>query len=288
MAWRVLSLAAALLALAASGAAGFRAGAPFARAPRACARVHRCAARACAPPSARVDEWMTSTGRAETAVAMSGATTFTTVLSDFWAQVCTTADCPFSERALVFPLLAADAPTFSRLMAHINSCSEVCDVLGSQVFVAFRHPAGVTGEEPPAPFPMLLLKTLAGAGDGPSDEYDPFWDDDDWPESPEPHDAAVAAAATAAAGPQPDAVVLADTRKWVEAVICHMGVCPFAHSADRAGLPQGGVSYPLTRASSADEVYLEFWHQVGRLDEVRAAWPRAGCRRARACAPRGA
>ncbi|KAG8465499.1 hypothetical protein KFE25_002806 [Diacronema lutheri] len=225
----------------------------------------RCAVRACAPPSARVDEWMLVTGRTETPAALSSATTLAAALSDFWAQVCTTADSPFAERALVFPLLEADARAFARLMAHINSCSEVCETLGSSVFVAPRHPGGTNGNEPPAPYPMLLLKTLKGSGDEPSDEDDeddmPGYYDELWPDDKE----SIAERAICNP-PAQEAVVLQITRKWVEAVICHMGVCPFSHSADRAGLPQGGVSYPITRAKTADEVYLEFWHQVTLLD----------------------
>ena len=55
---------------------------------------------------------------------------------------------------------------------------------------------------------------------------------------------------------------MAATRAWVEAVIVKMKVCPFSSTADRAGLPAGGVSYPLTHAATGEEVYERFWEQV--------------------------
>ena len=39
-------------------------------------------------------------------------------------------------------------------------------------------------------------------------------------------------------------------------------VCPFSHSVDKAGLPQGGVTYPITRASSVEQLYQAFWEQA--------------------------
>lgn len=249
-----IALCALLLA---AGASGFS---TPARASRPRVWTHRAAIRASAAPADLIDAWMVATGREETPVATSLATDFGLALSDFWAQICTTADSPFRERALVFPLLDLDAADFQRLMAHINSCSEVCETLGDSVFVALRHPQGSSGDEPSPPYPMLLLRTSAGSSGlaADDDDDDPFWSD--FPDDDEPggvaNDLLVAGS---------DAEVLAATRKWVEAVIVHMKVCPFSATADRAGLPQGGVAYPVTRAKSADEVYAEFWHQVQLL-----------------------
>jgi len=44
-----------------------------------------------------------------------------------------------------------------------------------------------------------------------------------------------------------------------------MKVCPFSSTADRAGLPAGGVTYPLTRAAVGEAVYEQFWAQVLEL-----------------------
>ncbi|KAJ1620125.1 hypothetical protein T492DRAFT_1080108 [Pavlovales sp. CCMP2436] len=253
-------LAACVIVLAASA----RARAPVWRSALAAPRgAVRCSTGA-SPLVERLDAWMAATGRDETPVAVSNADTVSRALSDFWAQVCTTADSPFRERALALPFLDADARAFSRLMAHINTCSEVCETLGSELFVALRHPGGTSGDEPPVPCPMLLLRKTAGAGASES-ESDPYWDedDDDWPE--ESALEGVGAGGTAAVD---NKQVLLETRSWVEAVICHMGVCPFSNSADRAGLPQGGVSYPITKTRVADEIYLEFWHQVQLLDQT--------------------
>jgi len=49
-----------------------------------------------------------------------------------------------------------------------------------------------------------------------------------------------------------------------------MKVCPFSSSADRAGLPIGGVTYPLTRAAHAEAVYEAFWGQVLQLEAADA------------------
>ena len=43
-----------------------------------------------------------------------------------------------------------------------------------------------------------------------------------------------------------------------------MKVCPFANSADVAGLPTGGVTYP-PRTATAEQIYEAFWNQVLEL-----------------------
>ena len=59
-----------------------------------------------------------------------------------------------------------------------------------------------------------------------------------------------------------DSIVLSETRKWVEGIIVDMKVCPFSSTADKAGMPIGGVSYPISHASIGEEVYEAFWEQV--------------------------
>lgn len=52
------------------------------------------------------------------------------------------------------------------------------------------------------------------------------------------------------------------TVQWVEGVIVHMKVCPFSSSVDKAGLPVGGVTYPICHSSSAEGVYKAFWSEL--------------------------
>ena len=59
------------------------------------------------------------------------------------------------------------------------------------------------------------------------------------------------------------AQVVAKTLDWVEAVIVKMRVCPFSSSAHRAGIPAGGISYPITRAT-VSEARAATWTRVSR------------------------
>ena len=53
------------------------------------------------------------------------------------------------------------------------------------------------------------------------------------------------------------------TLDWVEAVIVKMRVCPFSSSAHRAGIPAGGISYPITRAA-VSEARAATWTSASR------------------------
>ena len=44
------------------------------------------------------------------------------------------------------------------------------------------------------------------------------------------------------------------SKRWVAAMIADMGVCPFTMSPEKAGLPLGQVHYPVSRASTAEQV----------------------------------
>lgn len=46
-----------------------------------------------------------------------------------------------------------------------------------------------------------------------------------------------------------------------------MGVCPFSVDASRAGLPVGQVRYPVTRETTAEGVYREYWHEVNQVKQ---------------------
>lgn len=55
--------------------------------------------------------------------------------------------------------------------------------------------------------------------------------------------------------PASDEEVLKATYEWVDAVIVHMKVCPFSSSTFKAGMPIGTVGYPLSRATTSEELY---------------------------------
>jgi len=44
-----------------------------------------------------------------------------------------------------------------------------------------------------------------------------------------------------------------------------MKVCPFSSSVEKAGLPVGGVAYPICHASTAEGVYKAFWAELAQL-----------------------
>jgi len=54
----------------------------------------------------------------------------------------------------------------------------------------------------------------------------------------------------------------------VEGVIVHMKVCPFSSSVEKAGMPVGGVTYPICHAANAEGVYAQFWSEIVDLMET--------------------
>lgn len=149
---------------------------------------------------------------------------------------------------------------FHQLLQHISDCAEVCTYLGESMLVAGRHPAAkANDDEPePVPCPMLLLRAFTQKqwGDYADENYgedDPF---------AVLSDEAMDIAPTNDAS---DEQVMQMTRKWVEGIIVDMKVCPFSSTADKAGMPIGGVSYPLSHATTGEEVYEAFWGQVLEL-----------------------
>lgn len=45
-------------------------------------------------------------------------------------------------------------------------------------------------------------------------------------------------------------------------VIAGFNVCPFTMDALKAGIPQGGVRYSISRAHTAEEAFLRYWEEV--------------------------
>lgn len=202
---------------------------------------------------------------------VSGATGLAEAMRDFWYVTHSIglqgADAA-SSIALAFPGWgeATQEPAyFTRVFNHIGSCSQLSDVLGEEVMCAARHPA-MSGDAPP-PYPTLLLRRYARSSDYGAD--DPF--DDELFGGVDPFaalEARLAAEAPPPPAPVTDEQVLTETYKWVDAVIVKMKVCPFSSSVERAGLPAGGVTYPLTRATTVEELYQCFWEQVLELAQT--------------------
>lgn len=220
-----------------------------------------------AAPAQQLAEWCVASGREQAAVGLSGATTLAEALRDVW----TVADgmgsaATAGQRAIGFPYweeATTDPKLFTAVIRHVMGCGEVCEYLGESLQLSARHPNSPTTEDEPmaAPCPVLLFRFYARPAYNPAD--DPFYDPADDPFAEDGSEDIFGGAVAAA---QSDEVVISATHKWVEAMIVHMKVCPFSSSVERAGMPQGGVSYPITRAKTAEAVYAQFWQQVLELD----------------------
>mmetsp|Transcript_42409 Transcript_42409/g.141042 ORF Transcript_42409/g.141042 Transcript_42409/m.141042 type:complete len:411 (-) Transcript_42409:327-1559(-) len=218
-------------------------------------------------PATEVARWCVANGQSDAAVVVSGATGLAEAMRDFWyvTHSIGTASDAAPLTALAFPAwsAAADGSLFERVFQHVGSCSQLSDFLGDDVLCLARHP---TASDSPPLYPTMLLQRRAQSGfsslSSEEDEYfggvDPFAE----------LEARLALDAPPPPPPASDEQVLATTHAWVKAVIVDMKVCPFSHSVDKAGLPQGGVTYPITRASSVEQLYQAFWEQVGELDRV--------------------
>lgn len=120
----------------------------------------------------------------------------------------------------------------------------------------------------PPPYPTMLLRRFRSSGFGADD---PFGVEDDYFGGEDPFAALEARLARDAPPPAPptgDEQVLSETYRWVDAVIVKMKVCPFSSSVERAGLPAGGVSYPICHAICVEQLYQAFWEQVEELRQT--------------------
>lgn len=192
-------------------------------------------------------------------MAVSGASSLAGVLRDFWAAARSFSleEGPLGrQHALALPLWVegiADARYFQSTLHHISACADLCEYVGDSLLVAGRHPAAAPDDEFQAPpCPVLLLRSFRQV------EVSEFTSEAVLPVQSEAREVGYPGDVRYPG----DVDVLAATRAWVEGVIVKMRVCPFSSTADRAGLPAGGVSYPITRATSGEEVYERFWEQV--------------------------
>jgi hypothetical protein len=225
--------------------------APKVRAPvarMAATGVAREAERALAARAAA--DWAVEAGRPQATVAVSGARSVSSALADFWLAARTFAEeggAQGRQRVVAFPHWDSSAPFFQRVLDHLHECSSVCAYLGDSLMLGGRHPSRAAEDEPAAPYPLLLLRSFA--------QQEPM-------STPEENGIDEAGPAQRMAS---DAEVLTTSRDWVEGIICKVKVCPFSSTADRAGLPSGGVTYPITHATTGEEVYEAFWNQIGEL-----------------------
>ena len=216
----------------------------------------------------QVAEWCVSAGRAEATIAVSPATTTAGVLRDFWVGARTFAEEEGPrgrQRIIALPKWeegASNPKLFERLLTHITDCADICEYVGDSLLVAGRHPAARPNDDEPqsVPYPIIVLRSFRQKA-WKDFAADNFGADDPFEQLP---DEAMDAAPGSRGWPD-DAEVMASTRAWVEGVIVKMKVCPFANSADVAGLPTGGVTYPLSHGTTAEQIYEAFWNQVLEL-----------------------
>jgi hypothetical protein len=220
----------------------------------------------------KVAEWCMTCGREEATIAVSSATTIAGVLRDFWAVAHAFAMEPGPrgrQRVIAMPSWQEgneDLKLFEKLLSHINDCTDVCEYVGDSMMIAGRHPAAKSSsdDEPQsAPCAMVVLKSFLQR-EWKDYSAENFGEADPFEKLGAEADAEMNKRAGADGWPD-DAEVLASTRSWVEGVIVEMKVCPFAGTADTAGLPSGGVTYPLSHATTGEEVYEAFWAQVLEL-----------------------
>mmetsp|Transcript_135706 Transcript_135706/g.247463 ORF Transcript_135706/g.247463 Transcript_135706/m.247463 type:complete len:471 (-) Transcript_135706:131-1543(-) len=281
-AWRpVHSLVTFLLGF--SPTAAFKAGGPGAscytdprpmirgqRVPDLCMQTATMAIPGVAEPLASIGKsvakWCMSSDRAEATIAVSSGTTTAHVLRDFYkmARRFAEEDVPRgSVRIMAFPRwdeAMKDHRLFDRTVEHITQCSDICEYLGESMLLAGRHPLMKASASEPTkpPCPILILRSFTQKGTTDWSEENP---DEDDPFGNLPDEPMFQQEETT----ESDEEILAQTKKWVEAVIVKMKVCPFSNTADKAGIPIGGVSYPITRAFTAEEIYENFWTQVLEL-----------------------
>ena len=58
-----------------------------------------------------------------------------------------------------------------------------------------------------------------------------------------------------------DALVLSDTKMFVQAVIADFGACPFTIDANRAGPQKGQIRYQISHARSIEEAMYDYWKE---------------------------
>jgi len=214
----------------------------------------------------------------EGSLLVSSAVSMAGVLADLWKSI----SAPSSEKktTLLFPQCATlqERSMLPALIDHLETCKEVCESFGSSVVVLAVDPAAPKGHPSHGPVPGLILRRFEGNSLFSSD--DDGWDDD-WDLDQDMLDAIRASEAEATmeglsasqlsklhAVPDEDSEVATVSKEWVQAAVADLGVCPFTTSSEKAGLPTGEVHYPISRASTPEDVYAAYWHEVALLESA--------------------
>ena len=67
--------------------------------------------------------------------------------------------------------------------------------------------------------------------------------------------------------PDDDEEITKLSKVWVDKFCSDMGICPFSHGPDLAGLPIGPVYYTVDRSSSMEDMYSRYWQEVVRVEQ---------------------
>ncbi|KAG5187939.1 hypothetical protein JKP88DRAFT_347909 [Tribonema minus] len=201
-------------------------------------------------------------------ISTSKAQTLASALAAAWTAICNVIEDPETSQVVLLPdcPALADRITLQKLYNHLEQCQDCCEKFGAEV-VLTPHPATSSS---PAAFEFLSVTGKAGSREGLDDyqfDYDPDWDDD-WDIDTsllgdDTEDYSQISALTSV--PDSDEEVLQISKEWNEAIIAGMGICPFAVDANRAGLPIGGIHYPVSKSDTAEFVYRDYWNQVEYL-----------------------
>jgi hypothetical protein len=198
-----------------------------------------------------------------------GTDTLAGALAAAWTAVCDVIADPSTSRLVLLPKCKplSNVDTLQSLYDHLTQCQDCCEKFGAEITLAPHRGSA----DRPVALEVTPISGAAGSREGGSDyEFadDPDWDDDwdiDTSLLSENISADLARASRLTAVPDSDAEILQITKAWNQAVITGMGVCPFAVSAEKAGLPVGGIHYPISHASTAEAVYRDYWAEVQYL-----------------------
>ena len=176
----------------------------------------------------------------------------------------------------------------NRLMAHFDTCKDVCDHFGTQTVLIPELKARSDGRgKSVVGFtvksfrnPNQDLSFGEDGGGGYQFAYDPFWDDgDDYNYDgidDELEDEEFLAQQRKAMTkfpdivdkiPDDDAKIIDISKRWVDKLMSDMGICPFTNGPDMAGLPLGKVRYTIERCTSIEGMYARYWKEVALVEE---------------------
>lgn len=166
----------------------------------------------------------------------------------------------------------SDPDFISRLLAHFDTCKDVCDNFGVNT-VLIPHPSsddvkGFTVKS--YRNPSSHMNTLNLADGTVNFTPDPFWDDeeewdfsgidDDMPKDDLPEIKNLV--------PKDNKVIIDLTRNWVDKMMADLALCPFTRSADASGIPMGPVRYHVDRVTAMEDAYMVYWGEVCRIEDV--------------------